>query len=209
VSPFAQRSRFPLHDGSTPRRDATTTDTMTRTERRRLSINSRSVSPLELDYLVPDLTGLLADSVSRGASLGFMAPLAYRESQTYWRSLVPELQAGSRLLLAAFVQGQLLGSGQLAFPAWPNARHRVEIQKLFVAAEVRGRGIGRSLMTALHDAARQRGRSLVVLGTRRGEPAEKFYKRLGYLEAGVIPGYTTGPSGERHDNITLYRQLPM
>lgn len=172
-----------------------------------MSTSLRSVSPFELENLVPELTGLLADSVSRGASLGFMAPLAYREGQTYWRSLVPELQAGSRLLLAAFIESQLLGSGQLAFPAWPNARHRVEIQKLFVAAEARGRGIGRSLITALHDAARQRGRSLVVLGTRRGEPAEKFYKQLGYLEAGVIPGYAIGPAGERHDNVTLYRQL--
>ena len=175
---------------------------------RRLATRHRWVSPLELEALMPELTGLLADSVSRGASLGFIPPLGYRESQDYWRSLMPELQAGSRLLLAAFAEGQLLGSAQLLLPTWPNARHRAEIQKVFVDAKVHGRGIGRSLMTALHDAARRHGRSLVVLGARRGEPAEKFYRRLGYLEAGVIPGYTTGPSGQRHDNVTLYRQLP-
>ena len=174
----------------------------------RLRNSPRSLSALELENLVPELTGLLADSVSRGASLGFIAPLTYRDGEAYWRSLMPELQAGSRLLLAAFVEGQLLGSAQLAFPTWPNAQHRVEIQKLFVAAEVRGRGIGRSLMTALHAAARQRGRSLVVLGTRHGDPAERFYKQLGYREGGVIPGFTTDAAGARHDHVSMYRQLP-
>ena len=177
--------------------------------RRTLSACPRSLSAFELEDRIPDLIGLLADSVSRGASLGFIPPLTYRDAETYWRSLAPELQAGSRLLLGTFVEGQLVGSAQLAFPAWPNARHRVEIQKVFVAAEVRGRGIGRSLMTALHEAARQRGRCLIVLGTRRGGPAERFYRQLGYREAGVIPGYTTDAVGERHDHLSMYRQLSM
>ena len=175
--------------------------------RRRLPARPRSLSALELEHFIPDLTGLLTDAVSSGASLGFIPPLTYRDAETYWRSLVPELRAGSRLLLATFLEGQLVGSAQLAFPLWSNARHRVEIQKVFVASEIRGRGLGRALMTALHDAARQRGRDLIVLGTRRGDPAERFYRQLGYREAGVIPGYTTDAGGERRDHVSMYRQL--
>jgi hypothetical protein len=37
--------------------------------------------------------------------------------------------------------------------------------------------------------------------------AETFYKRLGYREAGVIPGWTLGPAGERYTHVTLYREL--
>jgi hypothetical protein len=62
-------------------------------------------------------------------------------------------------------------------------------------------------MAALHDTARQHGRNLLLLNTRRGGRAEEFYKRLGYREVGVVPGYTMGASGERYDSMALYHQL--
>ena len=62
-------------------------------------------------------------------------------------------------------------------------------------------------MAALHDAAREHGRSLLLLNTRKDGRAERFYKRLGYREAGVIPGWTLGPAGERYTHVTLYREL--
>jgi ribosomal protein S18 acetylase RimI-like enzyme len=46
-----------------------------------------------------------------------------------------------------------------------------------------------------------------VLNARRGDPAETFYRRLGYREAGVIPGYMIGASGEACDNVAMYRTL--
>jgi acetyltransferase len=91
----------------------------------------------------------------------------------------------------------------------PNARHRAELQKLFVATALRGSGVGRSLMAALHETARQHGRSLLFLNTRRGDPAEGFYKGLGYREVGVLPGWTIGPVGERYDHVTLYKELSL
>ncbi len=42
---------------------------------------------------------------------------------------------------------------------------------------------------------------------RKDGRAETFYKRLGYREAGVIPGWTLGPAGERYTHVTLYREL--
>jgi hypothetical protein len=46
-----------------------------------------------------------------------------------------------------------------------------------------------------------------LLNTRKDGRAETFYKRLGYREAGVIPGWTLGPAGERYTHVTLYREL--
>jgi hypothetical protein len=62
-------------------------------------------------------------------------------------------------------------------------------------------------MAALHDQARRHRRDLLLLSTRRGDHAERFYKQLGYREGGVIPRYTVGPDGERHDSVTLYLEL--
>jgi acetyltransferase len=83
----------------------------------------------------------------------------------------------------------------------------VRLQKLFVAQAARQRGLGALLMDALHESARERGRSLVLLSARRGDPAERFYRRLGYREIGVVPGYSIGSAGERYDNVDFYREL--
>jgi acetyltransferase len=167
----------------------------------------RVIASTELEGLLPALVELLRESVDGGASLGFLPPLTHDEGRRYWLSLRAELRGGSRLLFAAYESGRLVGSGQLALPPWTNARHRAEVQKLLVAAAHRGHGIGRRLVQAMHVGAWQRGRSLLLLNARRGDPAEAFYKRLGYRETGVIPGYTVGAAGEAYDNVAMYRLL--
>ena len=172
-----------------------------------MPLRIRATTSAELERLLPALVQLLCESVNGGASLGFLPGLTPDDGRTYWRSLHPELRAGHRLLLAAYAGDQLVGSGQLALPSWPNARHRAELQKLLVATALRGRGVGRSLVAALHGAARRHGRSLIILNTRRGDPTETFYQGLGYQAVGITPGYTIGPAGERFDNLTLYHDL--
>jgi GNAT superfamily N-acetyltransferase len=167
----------------------------------------RPLSSSQLENNVSVLADLLIDVVHGGAMMGFHAPLAHDEARAYWLSLRRELQASTRLLLVAHYDGRIVGSGQLALPGWPNARHRAELQKLFVGNAMQGCGIGKLLVAALHDAARDRGRSLILLGARRGGRAERFYKALGYEEIGVIPGYAVGAAGERYDNVSLYQEL--
>jgi GNAT superfamily N-acetyltransferase len=167
----------------------------------------RVVASTELDILLPALVELLRESVDSGASLGFLPPLTDHDARRYWLSLGPELRAGSRLLFAAYVADRLAGTGQLALASWPTARHRAELNKVMVATALRGHGIGRRLLHAIHDSACQLGRSLVLLNARRGDPAETFYTRLGYREVGVIPGYTVGTAGEAYDNVAMYRLL--
>jgi ribosomal protein S18 acetylase RimI-like enzyme len=172
-----------------------------------MSLTIRPVTPTEFDLVIDDLVELFRETVNAGSSLGFVPPITREEAREYWRSLRPALRAGTRLLLAAYKENGIVGSVQMNFSPWPNARHRAEVQKLFVAPALRGRGVGRRLMTALHDLARERGRSLLLLNTRHRGPAESFYKSLGYREIGVIPGYAAGPTGERYADVALYQEL--
>jgi acetyltransferase len=171
------------------------------------AIAIREILSSELDIRFRRLGELLDEAVSSGASLGFLSPLRSDEARQYWLSLRPELERGSRLLLGAWFGNRLVGSGQLAFPSSPNGHHRAELQKHFVGTRFQGLGIGRALLTALHDGALQRRRSLIILNVRRGDSAERLYRGLGYREAGVVPGYTVGPTGDRFDNVTLYIEL--
>ncbi len=45
------------------------------------------------------------------------------------------------------------------------------------------------------------------LSTRQGTPAETLYRRLGYKQVGVLPGWSIGPFGERNTHVTLYQEL--
>ena len=167
----------------------------------------RPVSSAALSDFIPALADLLSDAVNGGASLGFVPTMTAGAARRYWRSLRSEMEAGTRVVLGAFHDGRIVGSGQLALSAWPNASHRAEIQKLFVDGALRGQGVGRSLMAALHETARRHGRSLVLLNAAHGGAAERFYKSLGYREVGVIPGYIVGPERERIDSVTLYQEI--
>jgi acetyltransferase len=171
------------------------------------STTIRRVSALELKYVITDLVDVFTDTVNGGSPLGFLPPITREVARDYWISLIPELEAGSRILLIASNDTGVVGSGQLALSHRPNSPHRAEVQRLFVARRLRGQGVGASLMHALHDVARQRNRTLILLNTRHGEPPEAFYKALGYTTVGVIPGWTIGRNGERYDHVEMYLEL--
>lgn len=174
-----------------------------------MAVTIKVLSPRELEGALATLVERLLECVNEGASLGFASPLERPEALVYWRSLAPQLQNGSRVLLAAYLQDRIIGSGQLALAPQSNARHRATLEKIFVSSALRGRGIGRSIVLALEDAARLRSRSLLLMGARRGDRSEALYKKLGYQEYGIIPGYSLDRDGTRHDNVCLYRELSL
>lgn len=172
----------------------------------------RAVSAEGLDALLPRLVDRLIEVVRGGSPLGFLPSVTRERIEDYWRSLRADIAAGSRWLFVAHAGELVVGSAQLALSRWTNSPHRAELQKLFVAADYRGRGVARALLATLHDSAQRDGRTLIVLNTRRGDPAESMYRRLGYRESGILPGWTLGATGERFDHVTMYldmaRQVP-
>ena len=163
------------------------------------------VSAPEAGELLPGLIALLQDAVASGASLGFLAPLSTADAEAYWRHALDEVARGMRIVLVARQAGQVAGMVHLVLAPQANAPHRAEVQKLCVLRRFRGQGLGPALMRAVEDAARAAGRTLLVLDTRRGDPAERLYARLGYTAAGVIPQFTREADGTLHDTVVFYR----
>lgn len=154
-----------------------------------------------------ELVDLLVDAVDSGASVGFLPPLHRTEAISYWQSVYEALQTSDRILVVAEQDGRIVGAVQLDLATRPNARHRAEVMKLFVDRRARGRGIAKALMSAIETAAREAGRTLLVLDTREGDTAEQLYLRLGYVRAGTIPNYARSAGGELHTTVFLYKQL--
>jgi ribosomal protein S18 acetylase RimI-like enzyme len=153
------------------------------------------------------LNALLRDAVEGGASVGFMLPLVEPQLSDYWAGVFAEVAAGTRILLATRDAGRIVGSAQLALATKPNSRHRAEVQKVLVLRSARGRGLGTSLMHAVERAARERGRTLLVLDTSATGNALGLYARCGYTRVGVIPRYALDPDGPMIDTVFYYKEL--
>jgi IS605 OrfB family transposase len=161
-----------------------------------------------LAHVECQLTRILQDGVASGVSLGFLTPLDESAVRRYWQHTIAQVEAGERVLLVARAEdGSLVGSAQLNLTTAPNGRHRAEVQKVCVLRSARGQGIGKQLMLAIEEEARAAGRTLLVLDTRKDSVAEGLYRRLGYQEAGVIPGYARTVDGSLVTAIFFYRTL--
>jgi GNAT superfamily N-acetyltransferase len=158
---------------------------------------------------LPALAGILHASVEAGASINFVLPYGLAEAEDFWmRKVLPTLHGGKLVMLVAWLDGRIAGTVQLDYDTPPNQPHRAELRKLMVHPDFRNRGIARVLMAEIEAIARGLGRSLITLDTRTGDKAEPLYASLGYLTAGVIPGYCRDTASERMDGATfMYKHL--
>jgi ribosomal protein S18 acetylase RimI-like enzyme len=171
------------------------------------SVIVERLTAAQAEAVVPQLARLLQDGVAGGASIGYLPPLAEPDAAAYWAGVIKEVACETTVLLVARLDERTVGTVQLVLATKPNARHRAEVQKLIVLQSARRQGIGRLLMEAVEREARAERRTLLVLDTRQGDDAERLYRRLGYLEAGVIPSYARGANGALEASVFFYRVL--
>ncbi len=152
------------------------------------------------------LAEVLVDCVDGGASVGFMHPLPPERAQAFWHRIGAEVEAGGRVLLLAEDAEGVVGTVQLTLDQPENQPHRADLSKLLVHRRARGRGIAAELMLAAEQAARDCGRTLVVLDT-ASPVAERLYQRLGWQRCGVIPDYALLPDGGLCATTIFYRRL--
>lgn len=150
-----------------------------------------------------ELAKLLVDVVADGASIGFLPPLAFETAEAYWSTVL----ADDVKVWTARMRGAIVGTIQLHLCAKQNGRHRAEIAKLMVHPSAQRQGIGRSLMMVAEERARQEHRSLLVLDTRAGDPSNRLYRSMGYVEAGRIPQYAQSADGSLDETVFYYKLL--
>lgn len=153
------------------------------------------------------LTDVLTDCVEGGASVSFMLPLSRERALAFWRRVADGVTAGSRALLVAEDRQGICGTVQLIFDLPENQPHRADLAKMLVHRRARRQGVGAALMRAAEAAARECGKTLLVLDTVTGGDAERLYARLGWTRVGVIPDYALFPQGGFCSTTVFYRQI--
>ncbi|WP_127589094.1 GNAT family N-acetyltransferase [Paenibacillus koleovorans] len=165
------------------------------------AMNISSLSDLQGDDL-EQLTELLIAVVEDGASIGFLPPVGREEAVAYWDGVMgPDV-----VLLVARQEGRIVGTVQLHLCGKANGRHRAEIAKLMTAPACRRQGIGRLLMLEAEQQAQVARRTLLVLDTREGDPSNRLYLALGYVQAGIIPRYAMSANGSLDTTVLYYKE---
>jgi GNAT superfamily N-acetyltransferase len=96
---------------------------------------------------------------------------------------------------------------QLLLDQPENQPHRADVAKMLVHRRARRQGVGSALLRTAEAAARQHGKTLLVLDAVTGGEAARLYERSGWVRVGDIPGYALFPNGDPCSTTYYYRQL--
>ena len=154
----------------------------------------RAIDAAEAEARLAELSVILVDAVAHGASVNFMTGFSNNEGRAFWNGQLPSIACGERRLFVAD-DGRLVGTVVLTFAHQPNAPHRAEIGKMLVLSSARRQGLGRRLLAAAEDAAREAGRTLLLLDTETGSAGDLLYRSCGWTEVGTVPDHSYTADG--------------
>jgi len=180
---------------------------MTAIEKQTDMVTLRALTATEAEAALPALGAVLVDAVAGGASVNFMAGFRQDEAETFWRGQIPLVAEGKRILIFAELDGAIVGTVVVTFAPQPNQPHRADVGKMLVHSAARRRGIGRALLDAAEAAARDAGRSLLVLDTETDSAGHRLYAACGWIEVGTIPGYALSTDGRPSGATIFYKTI--
>jgi ribosomal protein S18 acetylase RimI-like enzyme len=172
-----------------------------------VTVDVRRLEAGEARAHLDGLAAVLVDCVEGGASVSYMAPFPLADGRAAFEGVAGDVEEGRRVLLAAFDDGNVVGTVQVNLATPPNQPHRADIAKLLVRRSARRRGVAAQLMEAAEREALAEGKTLLVLDTVTGDAAEHLYERLGWTRVGVIPNYALYPDGRLCDTTVFYKAL--
>lgn len=136
-----------------------------------------------------------------------MLPLPRERAVDFWRRVAHGVASGDRALLVAEDAEGICGTVQLVFDLPENQPHRGDLAKMLVRRRARRQGLGAALVRAAEATARDCGKTLLVLDTVTGSPAERLDARLQWERVGEIPRYALWPQGGFCSTTVFYRDL--
>ncbi|MFP6562183.1 N-acetyltransferase family protein [Paraburkholderia sp. B3] len=172
------------------------------------SLSIRRLAAEDALARAPQLAEVLIDCVEGGASVSFMLPISRDTALDFWRGVAQGVARGERILLVAEDgEGRIAGTVQLVTAQPENQPHRADVAKMLVSRRARRQGVAQRLMAVVDEAAREAGKTVLVLDTVTGGDAERLYQRTGWQRVGVVPNYALMPDGTFCSTTYFHKQL--
>jgi GNAT superfamily N-acetyltransferase len=160
------------------------------------------------EALAEALADILIDAVEGGSSVSFMHPLPRAKALDFWRGVLQGAARKERVLLVAETAAdRIIGTVQLITAQAENQPHRADVAKMLVHRDARRRGVAAQLMAAVEHAAREEGKTVLVLDTVTGGDGERLYRRAGWQTVGMVPNYALMPDGALCSTTIFHKQL--
>jgi GNAT superfamily N-acetyltransferase len=167
----------------------------------------RALGAAEAEARLDELANILVDAVAHGASVNFMTGFTRKDGRAFWQGQLGGIASGGTRLFVGDDGERLVATVLLMFAHQPNAPHRAEIGKMLVLAAARRQGLGRRLLAAAEEAAREAGRTLLLLDTESGSAGDMLYRSCGWTEIGRVPGHAFRPDGRLAETTMFYKTL--
>jgi GNAT superfamily N-acetyltransferase len=163
--------------------------------------------PVVDDSLRAELLACWTDVSNAGGAVGFVPPVTQDDVAPVLDRLLDGVTSGRDVLAVLTLDGRTSGFAVLVGSSSPLRRHWGTVLRVQVHPALQGRGLGRALMAGVHDVARSRGWEFVHLTARGGTGVDAFYRGLGYVEVGRLPGAIRVAPGDDRDEIILTCRL--
>ena len=159
------------------------------------------------DELRAQLLACWTDVTNAGGSVGFVPPVTEAEVAPHLDAVVARVHEGREVVALLRVDGEVAGFAVLSLSVSPLRRHWATVLRVQVRPERQGSGLGRVLVSGVHDIARERGLEFLHLTVRGGTGLEAFYAGFGYREFGRMPGAVRVAPGDDRDELHLTCRL--
>jgi GNAT superfamily N-acetyltransferase len=166
----------------------------------------RAVSVVD-DVLRQELLTCWTDVSNAGGAVGFVPPVTEDDVVPLLDKLLEGIASGRDVLALLTVDGRTAGFASLVGSLSPLRRHWGTVLRVQVHPSHQGHGLGRVLMDGVHRIARDRDWEFLHLTARGGTGVDGFYRGLGYVEAGRLPGAIRVAPGDDRDEIVMACRL--
>jgi GNAT superfamily N-acetyltransferase len=166
----------------------------------------RAVSAVD-GRLRAELLACWTDVSNAGGAVGFVPPVTRDDVAPVLDKLLEGVTSGRDVLAVLTVDDETAGFAVLVGSSSPLRKHWGTVLRVQVHPARQGSGLGRTLMTGVHEIARDRGWEFVHLTARGGTGVDAFYRGLGYAEIGRLPGAIRLAPGDDRDEIIMACRL--
>ena len=162
--------------------------------------------PLD-EALVAALAGIWTRVTNAGGAVGFVAPVTEDAVRAAADEALAHVRSGRDDLVVVFDGDAPVGWGLLMPNQWPTHAHWGWIRRVQRDPQRRAAGVGDLVLSALEEAARERGLDRVVLSVRGGTGRQGFYLDRGFRVEAHLPGRVRVAPGDDRDEVVMSKWL--
>ncbi|MFC0407996.1 GNAT family N-acetyltransferase [Roseomonas elaeocarpi] len=136
---------------------------------------------------------------------GHYAPA--ERTKEYWRKVSSDAAVGKCLLLAAWLDGQMMGTIQIRLAQTAQTRHRAELTDLLIHPSAGARGLDVALIQRAEQAARGIGRQLISARILEDSKLQSLFLGGDWTLGGRLPDYVRDGPGEGRAILFFWKSL--